>query len=92
MSNTVVDLPGGHGDRGIPCLRVVLPSILVAQPRLSVPRIRRRVLVVGPERRAVTLIPAPDEQRAWFYLLRVAAYLLIAVAIIRKNTRDPEED
>jgi hypothetical protein len=41
---------------------------------------------------AVTLIPAPDERRAWFYLLRVAAYLLIAVAIVRKNTSGPAAD
>ncbi len=34
---------------------------------------------------AVTLIPEPDGGRAWFYLLRVAAYMLIAVAIVRKN-------
>jgi hypothetical protein len=40
----------------------------------------------------VTLVPKPDEQRTWFYLLRVAAYLLIAVAIVRKNTGGPATD
>jgi O-antigen ligase len=40
----------------------------------------------------VTLVPKPDEQRTWFYLLRVAAYLLIAVAIVRKNTGAPATD
>ena len=37
----------------------------------------------------VSLIPEPDQRRTWFYLLRVAAYLLIAVAIVRKNTGGP---
>jgi hypothetical protein len=36
----------------------------------------------------VTFMPEPDERRSWFYLLRVAAYLLIAVAIVRKNLKD----
>lgn len=40
----------------------------------------------------VTFVPEPDEQRAWFYLLRVAAYLLIVVAIVRKNTGGPAAD
>jgi hypothetical protein len=31
-------------------------------------------------------LPPPDEQRIWLYLLRVPAYLLIAAAIVRKNT------
>jgi hypothetical protein len=33
-------------------------------------------------------MPEPDERRAWFYLLRVAAFLLIAVAIVHKNMKD----
>ena len=41
---------------------------------------------------AVTLVPEPDGRRVWFYLLRVAAYLLIAVAIVRKNTGGPAAD
>jgi hypothetical protein len=38
----------------------------------------------------VVLLPEPDETRSWFYLIRVVAYSLIVVAIIRKNasTRD----
>jgi hypothetical protein len=36
----------------------------------------------------VTFMPEPDERRAWFYLLRVAAFLLIAVAILHKNIKD----
>ncbi len=41
---------------------------------------------------AVTLVPEPDERRVWFYLLRVAAYLVIVVAIVRKNTVGPTAD
>lgn len=33
----------------------------------------------------VILIPEPNEIRSWFYLIRVVAYVLIAIAIIRKN-------
>jgi hypothetical protein len=33
----------------------------------------------------VILFPEPEETRSWFYLIRVAAYLLIVVAIVRKN-------
>lgn len=40
----------------------------------------------------VTLVPEPGETRSWFYLLRVAAYLLIAVAIVRKNTAGAADD
>ncbi len=28
----------------------------------------------------------PDEQRSWVYLLRLAAFVLILVAIVRKNS------
>jgi Family of unknown function (DUF5985) len=37
-------------------------------------------------------LPPPSEERTWFYLLRVVAYLLIAVAIVRKNTGGAGED
>ncbi len=33
----------------------------------------------------VVLVPRPEVGRSWFYLLRVAAFLLIAIAIVRKN-------
>ena len=33
----------------------------------------------------LTLSGIPDEQRSWVYLLRLAAFVLILVAIIRKN-------
>lgn len=32
-----------------------------------------------------------SEQQSWIYLLRLAAFVLIAVAIVRKNTRRPLE-
>jgi hypothetical protein len=34
----------------------------------------------------VVLEPEPEDRQSGFYLLRVAAFLLIAVAIVRKNT------
>lgn len=33
----------------------------------------------------LALVPNAGEARSWFYLLRVAAFVLIAVGIIRKN-------
>ncbi len=40
----------------------------------------------------VVLVPEPDEMKSWFYLLRVTAFLLIAAAIVRKNTTEPGDD
>jgi hypothetical protein len=40
----------------------------------------------------VVLVPVPDEIRSWFYLIRVVAYALIAIAIIRKNAVDRDGD
>lgn len=40
----------------------------------------------------VVFWPEPDERRSWFYLLRIAAFLLIAIAIVRKNTSEPGQD
>jgi hypothetical protein len=40
----------------------------------------------------VVLFPEPDETRSWFYLIRVAAYLLIVVAIVRKNAGTASEE
>lgn len=33
----------------------------------------------------------PREEQSWIYLLRLAAFVLIAVAIVHKNTRRPVE-
>lgn len=33
----------------------------------------------------VSLVEEPEYSQSWFYLLRVAAFLLIAAAIVRKN-------
>ena len=33
----------------------------------------------------IALVPEPSGGHSWFYLLRVAAFLLIAAAIVRKN-------
>jgi len=40
----------------------------------------------------IVLVPEPDDSKSWFYLLRVAAFLLIAVAIVRKNAGVSEEE
>ena len=40
----------------------------------------------------VVLVQEPNETKSWFYLLRVAAFLLIAAAIVRKNTTEPGDD
>ena len=40
----------------------------------------------------VVMVTRSDENKSWLYLLRVAAYVLIAIAVIRKNAGDPEED
>jgi hypothetical protein len=40
----------------------------------------------------VALAPEPASGQSWFYLLRVAAFLLIAAAIVRKNAGEPDED
>jgi hypothetical protein len=36
----------------------------------------------------VALVSEPSEKQSWFHLLRVAAFVLIAAAIIRKNVAD----
>lgn len=33
----------------------------------------------------VMLVPESEEDRVWFYLLRILAFLLIGLAIVRKN-------
>lgn len=40
----------------------------------------------------VALVPEPEEERGWVYLLRVAAFLLIAIAIVGKNVSDVGPD
>jgi len=40
---------------------------------------------------AIALMAGPPEGQSWFYLLRVAAFVLIAVAIVRKNIADPDK-
>lgn len=35
----------------------------------------------------VVLMAVPQEELSWIYLLRVAAFLIIAMAIVRKNVR-----
>jgi hypothetical protein len=40
----------------------------------------------------IALAPEPRGGQSWFYLLRVAAFLLIAAAIVRKNAVEPEEE
>ena len=40
----------------------------------------------------VTFMSASDDRQALFYLLRITAYLLIVVAIVRKNAGAAERD
>jgi hypothetical protein len=40
----------------------------------------------------VVLLPEPDEIRSFFYLIRVTAFLLIIVAIVRKNAGGTSDD
>ena len=40
----------------------------------------------------VSLVEEPEYSQAWFYLLRVAAFLLIAAAIVRKNAGDADSE
>lgn len=40
----------------------------------------------------VILLPEPNDRESWFYLLRVAAFLLIAAAIVFKNAGGPDAD
>jgi uncharacterized membrane protein YbhN (UPF0104 family) len=35
----------------------------------------------------LSLDTVPREERSWIYLLRVAAFIFIAIAIVRKNAR-----
>ncbi len=41
---------------------------------------------------AIEFLPEPIGGQSWYYLLRIAAFLLIAVAIVRKNIGDAGED
>jgi hypothetical protein len=36
----------------------------------------------------VSVINEAEDSQSWFHLLRVGAFLLIAIAIVRKNTSD----
>ena len=36
----------------------------------------------------VMLVPESEEDRVWFYLLRILAFMLIGFAIVRKNAAD----
>jgi hypothetical protein len=40
----------------------------------------------------VALVHQPEADQVWLYLLRVAAFLLIAAAIVRKNAGDTGDD
>ena len=40
----------------------------------------------------VVLVAEPEEARSWFYLLRISAFLLIVLAIIRKNIADRQQE
>ncbi|TMJ16751.1 MAG: hypothetical protein E6G94_03365 [Alphaproteobacteria bacterium] len=43
--------------------------------------------LLGAGQALLTLAEMPVEERSWIYLFRLAAFLLIIVAILRKNRR-----
>ena len=47
--------------------------------------------LLAADQAAIALMTGSPEGQSWFYLLRVAAFVLIAVAIVRKNAADPDE-
>ncbi len=40
----------------------------------------------------LAMLPPQDERRVWVYLLRIPGYLLIVLAIVRKNTDAADEE
>lgn len=44
-------------------------------------------LMLATGQALVTLLDVTVEERSWIFLLRLAAYLIIVIAILRKNTR-----
>ena len=40
----------------------------------------------------MSLVNQPEANEVWLYLLRVAAFVLIAVAIVRKNAGDASDE
>ena len=44
-------------------------------------------LLLASGQALVTLLDVTSEERSWIFLLRLAAFVIIAVAILRKNTR-----
>jgi hypothetical protein len=40
----------------------------------------------------IVLVSQPSDSQSWIYLLRVAAFVLIAIAIIRKNAGGSDPD
>jgi hypothetical protein len=44
-------------------------------------------LMLATGQALVTLLDVSVEERSWIFLLRLAAYLIIVIAILRKNTR-----
>lgn len=44
-------------------------------------------VLFGVAQSILALSAIPDEQRSWVYLVRLAAFLLIVAAVLRKNRR-----
>lgn len=45
-------------------------------------------LLLAANQALITLASIPEERRSWVYLLRLAAFALLIIAIIRKNLAD----
>lgn len=44
-------------------------------------------MLLGANQALLILANVPEEERSWLYLLRLLAFILILVAIIRKNRK-----
>jgi len=45
-------------------------------------------LLLAANQALITLAGIPEEHRSWVYLLRLAAFALLIIAIVRKNVGD----
>ncbi len=48
-------------------------------------------LLLALNQALLTLSGVPSEERSWIYLLRLAAFIFIALAVVLKNTRRRSE-
>jgi hypothetical protein len=66
-------------------MRIILPALLAPDARGTVPRLRDCLFAAGAGQTILALANIPTEERGALYLIRLAAFALILVAIYRKN-------